>query len=72
MTNRLRVLRAERSWSQADLAVKLAVSRQTVNAIETGRYHPSLPLAFEIARVFACRIEDVFQPDGNRPNETGA
>jgi putative transcriptional regulator len=70
MTNRLKVLRAERDWSQADLATRLGVSRQTVNAIETGRYHPSLPLAFEIARVFACRIEDIFQPDRDRPTET--
>jgi putative transcriptional regulator len=59
--NRLRVLRAERDWSQADLASALSVSRQTVNAIENGRYDPSLPLAFAIARVFALRIEDVFQ-----------
>ncbi len=70
MTNRLKVLRAERDWSQADLATRLGVSRQTVNAIETGRYHPSLPLAFDIALVFACRIEDIFQPDGARPKET--
>jgi putative transcriptional regulator len=61
--NRLRVLRAERGWSQADLAAALSVSRQTVNAIENGRYDPSLPLAFAIARVFARRIEDVFTPD---------
>jgi putative transcriptional regulator len=61
--NRLRVLRAERDWSQADLASELSVSRQTVNAIETGRYDPSLPLAFAIARLFALRIEDVFTPD---------
>jgi len=60
MKNRLRVLRAEREWSQADLAEKLGASRQTVNAIETGRYDPSLPLAFKIARVFALKIEDVF------------
>ena len=63
MRNRLRVLRAERDWSQADLATALAVSRQTVNAIENGRYDPSLPLAFTIARLFALRIEDVFSPD---------
>jgi putative transcriptional regulator len=62
MTNRLRVLRAERRWSQADLAERLSVSRQTVNAIETGKYDPSLPLAFAIARVFELRIEDVFTP----------
>jgi putative transcriptional regulator len=61
MKNRLRVLRAEKNWSQADLAAKLAVSRQTVNAIETEKYDPSLPLAFRIARLFAMRIEDVFE-----------
>jgi putative transcriptional regulator len=61
--NRLRVLRAERDWSQADLAERLSVSRQTVNAIETGRYDPSLPLAFAIARVFAQSIESLFTPD---------
>ncbi len=72
MTNRLRVLRAERNWSQADLSARLGVSRQTVNAIETGRYHPSLPLAFDIARVFACRIEDIFQPAGSRPSDVRA
>ena len=60
MKNRLRVLRAERAWSQADLARELEVSRQTVNALETGKYDPSLPLAFRIARLFGCRIEDVF------------
>jgi putative transcriptional regulator len=64
MTNRLRVLRAERDWSQAELAERLSVSRQTVNAIENGRYDPSLPLAFAIARLFALTIEDVFTPDG--------
>ena len=65
MKNRLRVLRAERGWSQADLAARLGVSRQTVNAIETEKYDPSLPLAFRIAGVFAGRIEDVFSPDGS-------
>ena len=65
MDNRLRVLRAERGWSQADLAERLGVSRQTVNAVETGKYDPSLPLAFRIARLFALRIEEVFQPDGS-------
>lgn len=65
MKNRLRVLRAERDWSQADLSDKLEVSRQTVNAIETGRYDPSLPLAFRIARVFGQRIEDIFEPDAS-------
>lgn len=63
MNNRLRVLRAEQRWSQADLAERLNVSRQTINAIETGKYHPSLPLAFAIARLFAAKIEDVFLPD---------
>ena len=60
MTNRLRVLRAERAWSQQDLAERLGVSRQSVNAIETGRYDPSLPLAFKIAELFALPIEDIF------------
>lgn len=60
MTNRLRVLRAERGWSQQDLAARLEVSRQSVNAIETGRYDPSLPLAFKIAELFALAIEQVF------------
>jgi putative transcriptional regulator len=63
--NRLRVLRAERGWSQAELAARLGVSRQTVNAIETEKYDPSLPLAFRIAAVFTGRIEDVFTPDGS-------
>jgi putative transcriptional regulator len=60
MNNRLKVLRAERNWSQADLADQLGVSRQTVNALETGRYDPSLPLAFRIARVFGQPIESIF------------
>ncbi|MDI6625509.1 MAG: helix-turn-helix transcriptional regulator [Brevundimonas sp.] len=60
MNNRLKVLRAERSWSQADLAERLGVSRQTVNALETGRYDPSLPLAFRIARIFEQPIEAIF------------
>lgn len=64
MKNRLKVLRAERDWSQQVLADKLNVSRQTVNAIERGKYDPSLPLAFEIARIFNGRIEDIFLPDG--------
>jgi len=67
MKNRLKVLRAERDWSQAQLAERLDVSRQTVNAIETGKYDPSLPLAFKIAVLFKCRIEDVFQPDEKDP-----
>ena len=60
MTNRLKVLRAERDLTQAQLAGALQVSRQTVNAIETGKYDPSLPLAFRIARLFGLRIEDIF------------
>lgn len=60
MKNRLRVLRAERDWSQADLAQRLEVSRQSVNAIETGKFDPSLPLAFRIARLFNSTIEAVF------------
>lgn len=60
MINRLKVLRAERDWSQAELASRLGVSRQTVNAIETGKYDPSLPLAFRIARVFDQPIEAIF------------
>ncbi|MBY0563400.1 MAG: helix-turn-helix transcriptional regulator [Hyphomonadaceae bacterium] len=63
MRNRLRVLRAEREWSQADLADKLGASRQTINAIETGRYDPSLPLAFKIARLFGMHIEEIFFDD---------
>jgi putative transcriptional regulator len=61
MKNRLKVLRAERDWSQADLADRLGVSRQSVNAIETGKYDPSLPLAFKIAKVFGLAIEAVFE-----------
>jgi putative transcriptional regulator len=60
MNNRLRVLRAERGWSQQDLADRLAVSRQSVNAIETGKYDPSLPLAFRLARLFESPIESIF------------
>lgn len=63
MKNRLKVIRAERNWSQADLAEKLGVSRQTINAIETGKYDPSLPLAFKIARLVGLKIEDIFQLD---------
>lgn len=62
MNNIMRELRAERGWSQAHLAEQLAVSRQTVNAIETGRYDPSLPLAFAIARLFETTIEEIFTP----------
>lgn len=63
MDNRLRVLRAERRWSQAELAGRLGVSRQTVNAIETGKYDPSLPLAFKLARLFKMPIEEIFLDD---------
>lgn len=75
MKNRLRVLRAEHDWSQADLASRLGVSRQTVNAIETEKYDPSLPLAFRIAEVFGRSIEAIFDPtdggaDRGGPEET--
>lgn len=63
MKNRLKVLRAERNWSQAELAEYLGVSRQTVNALETGKYDPSLPLAFKIACLFQLPIEAIFQYD---------
>ena len=63
MKNRLKVLRAERDWSQSDLAARLDVSRQSVNAIETGRYDPSLPLAFRIAAIFELPIEAIFSND---------
>jgi putative transcriptional regulator len=72
MKNRLKVLRAERSWSQADLAKQLDVSRQTVNAIETGKYDPSLPLAFRIGRLFGRSIEGVFEPDDDFAQGDGA
>jgi len=63
MKNQLRELRGEREWSQGDLAARLHVSRQTVNALETGKYDPSLPLAFRIARLFKRRIEDIFEDE---------
>jgi putative transcriptional regulator len=63
MKNRLRVLRAEREWSQADLATRLEVSRQSVNAIETGKFDPSLPLAFKLARLFETTIEAIFSDE---------
>jgi putative transcriptional regulator len=63
MKNRIRVLRAEKGWTQADLAALLDVSRNSVNAIENGKYDPSLPLAFKIADVFGLRIEEIFQKD---------
>ena len=69
MRNRLKVLRAERDWSQAQLAERLNVSRQTVNALETGKYDPSLPLAFKIAVLFACKIEDIFKPEDAEKSE---
>jgi putative transcriptional regulator len=65
MKNRLKVLRAERGWTQARLAGELDVSRQTINAIETGKYDPSLPLAFSIAALFDQTIEEIFQPTGS-------
>jgi putative transcriptional regulator len=72
MKNRLRVLRAERSWSQAELANRLSVSRQTVNAIETGKFDPSLPLAFSIARLFGRSIEGVFEHEEGYVQGDGA
>jgi putative transcriptional regulator len=72
MKNRLRLLRAERRWSQGELAERLAVSRQTVNAIETGKYDPSLPLAFRIARLFGRSIEGVFEPEEDFAQGDGA
>jgi putative transcriptional regulator len=68
MKNRLKVLRAERDWSQADLADKLGVSRQTVNALETGKYDPSLLLAFKVSQLFGQSIEEIFQPDAEDLN----
>ena len=64
MKNRLKVLRAERDWTQADLAYQLQVTRQTINAIEKGKYDPSLPLAFKLAALFGMPIEAIFSPDG--------
>ena len=63
MKNKLRVLRAEHDWSQASMADQLGVSRQTVNAIETGKYDPSLPLAFKVSSLFGLAIEDIFEPE---------
>jgi len=70
MKNRLKVLRAERDWSQADLAQRLEVSRQSVNAIETGKFDPSLPLAFKLARLFGRRIEEIFEDGEERVSES--
>ncbi len=73
MKTRLKVLRAERDWTQEDLASRLGVSRQTVNSIETGKYDPSLPLAFKIARLFGQPIEEIFsEPDETDATEGGA
>ena len=69
LENRLRVLRAERGWSQAELGGRIGVSRQAVNAIETGKHDPSLPLAFRLARLFDLRIEEIFDDGGS--NEQG-
>ncbi|MDC2888159.1 helix-turn-helix transcriptional regulator [Psychrosphaera sp. 1_MG-2023] len=63
MKNKLKVLRAERDWTQADLAERLEVSRQTINAIEKGKFDPSLPLAFKAAKLFSLKIEDIFESD---------
>lgn len=71
MKNRLRVIRAERNWSQADLAEKLGVSRQTINAVETEKYDPSLPLAFKIARLVNAKIEDIFTLDDEAGDGSG-
>lgn len=72
MTNRLKDLRTQRKWTQAHLAKQLEVSRQTVNALERGKYHPSLRLAFRIARLFQSRIEDVFQPTLRKETDVAA
>ena len=69
MKNRLKVLRAERDWSQAELGARLDVSRQAVNAIETGKYDPSLPLAFKIARLFELPIEEIFDDEWSASND---
>jgi putative transcriptional regulator len=72
MKNRIRLLRAERHWSQADVARRLAVSRQTINAVEVGRFDPSLPLAFALARLFGRTVEGVFEPDEDFGQGDGA
>ena len=70
MKSRVKVLRVERGWSQAELAERAGVSRQTINAVETERYEPSLGLAFKLARLFGRPVEEVFQPDGGGPAMT--
>ena len=70
MKNRLHVLRAERDWSQGELAERLGVSRQTVNALESGKYDPSLPLAFKIAELFGLKIEEIFSPEGKTDGQS--
>ena len=67
MQNRLRVLRAERRWTQETLAAEIGVSRQTINSIETGKYDPSLQVAFSLAHALGCRIEDIFTPERPGP-----
>lgn len=70
MNNRLRVLRAERNWSQGEVAQRLEVSRQSINAIETGKYDPSLPLAFKLARLFELPVEQIFLEGGTATGES--
>ena len=72
MKNRLRVLRAESNWSQLELGLRVGVSRQAINAIETGKYDPSLPLAFPIARLFGRSVESVFEPEDDYSQGDGA
>jgi putative transcriptional regulator len=69
MKNRLRVLRAERNWSQEELGLRVGVSRQAINAIETEKFDPSLPLAMKLARIFGQRVEDIFQLDGQEESK---
>jgi putative transcriptional regulator len=66
MNNRIRLLRAERGWSQAELGLRLGVSRQAINAVETGKFDPSLPLAMKIARLFGLRVEEIFFPEDEK------
>lgn len=70
MRNRLKVLRAERDWTQADLAERVGVSRQTVNAVEKNKYDPSLSLAFDLARLFESSIEEIFYPEDTQENSS--